>query len=282
MSLLTRVFGDPNVRVIKTLEPIVRGIRQHANGLMALRDEQLKAKTEEFKRRIQKNNESLDDVLPEAFAVVVEAMRRLKKERATWNARGIETPWDMEPFDVQLIGGIVLHQGKISEMRTGEGKTLVAVAPAYLNALAGQGVHIVTVNEYLAQRDAEWMGGIYSFLGLTVGKTLHAQTPDEKREAYAADITYGTNNEFGFDYLRDNMVHDLKAAAQRTLTYAIVDEVDSILIDEARTPLIISAPAAESTDLYRQMATLATQLQENRDYNVHEKLKAVTLSEEGI
>ncbi|MFO0702617.1 MAG: preprotein translocase subunit SecA [Candidatus Andersenbacteria bacterium] len=282
MSLLTRVFGDPNVRVIKTLEPIVRKIRDTAKTYEALSDDQLKAKTAEFQKRVQKNNESLDDVLPEAFATVVEAMRRLRDRKETWTVRGTETAWDMLPFDVQLIGGIVLHQGKIAEMRTGEGKTLVAVAPAYLNALAGKGVHVITVNEYLAQRDAEWMGGVYKFLGLSVGVTLHGQTPTEKQAAYAADITYGTNNEYGFDYLRDNMVHDLKQAAQRELSYAIVDEVDSILIDEARTPLIISAPAAESTDLYRQMATLAEQLTENRDYNVDEKLKAVTLSEAGI
>jgi len=282
MGLLTRVFGDPNVRVIKTLEPIVAQIRDTAKTYESLSDEQLKAKTAEFQKRVQKDNESLDDVLPEAFATVVEAMRRLKERKAAWTVRGTETTWDMVPFDVQLIGGIVLHQGKIAEMRTGEGKTLVAVAPAYLNALAGKGVHIVTVNEYLAQRDAEWMGGVYQFLGLTVGTTLHGQTPEDKRKAYAADITYGTNNEYGFDYLRDNMVHDLKQEAQRARGFAIVDEVDSILIDEARTPLIISAPAAESTDLYGKMASLATQLVENRDYNVDEKLKAVTLSAEGI
>ncbi|MFO0703048.1 MAG: preprotein translocase subunit SecA, partial [Candidatus Andersenbacteria bacterium] len=209
MGLLTRVFGDPNVRVIKTLEPIVRKIRDTAKTYQALSDDQLKAKTAEFQKRIQKDNESLDDVLPEAFATVVEAMRRLRERKETWTVRGTETAWDMLPFDVQLIGGIVLHQGKIAEMRTGEGKTLVAVAPAYLNALTGKGVHVITVNEYLAQRDAEWMGGVYKFLGLTVGVTLHGQTPTEKQAAYAADITYGTNNEYGFDYLRDNMVHDL-------------------------------------------------------------------------
>ncbi|MFO0705179.1 MAG: preprotein translocase subunit SecA [Candidatus Andersenbacteria bacterium] len=280
MSLLTRVFGDPNKRVVTQLEPIVRDVRVRAKALESLSDDQLKAKTEEFKRRVQKQGESLDKILPEAFAVVVDGMRRLVGK--SWEVRGIDTKWDMVPFDVQLIGGIVLHQGKIAEMRTGEGKTLVAVLPAYLNALAGKGVHVVTVNEYLSQRDAEWMGGVYNFLGLSVGVTLHGQTPEEKRAAYAADITYGTNNEFGFDYLRDNMVHDLERAAQRGNHYAIVDEVDSILIDEARTPLIISAPAEESTDQYRQMARLAEQLEENRDYNVDEKLKAVSMSEAGI
>jgi len=280
MSLLTRVFGDPNQRVVKQLEPIVRDIRVRAKALESLTDEQLKAKTEEFKRRVQKEGETLDAILPEAFAVAVEGMRRLKGK--SWEVRGIDTKWDMVPFDVQLIGGIVLHQGKIAEMRTGEGKTLVAVLPAYLNALAGKGVHVVTVNEYLSQRDAEWMGGVYNFLGLSVGVTLHGQTPDEKRAAYAADITYGTNNEFGFDYLRDNMVHDLARASQRGHAFAVVDEVDSILIDEARTPLIISAPAEESTDQYRQMARIAEQLVENRDYNVDEKLKAISLSEDGI
>ncbi|MFH0830626.1 MAG: preprotein translocase subunit SecA, partial [Parcubacteria group bacterium] len=280
MGLLTKVFGDPNIRVIKQLEPIVREVRAQAKKLESLTDDQLKAKTGELKERVQKQNESLDDVLPEAFAVVCDGMRRLFGR--SWLVREIETKWDMLPFDVQIIGGIVLHQGKIAEMRTGEGKTLVAVLPAYLNALAGKGVHIVTVNEYLAQRDAEWMGGVYKFLGLTVGVTLHGQTPEEKRAAFAADITFGTNNEFGFDYLRDNMVHDLAQAAQRGQAYAIVDEVDSILIDEARTPLIISAPAAESTELYRQMSRIAEQLVENRDYNLDEKLKAVSLSEEGI
>jgi preprotein translocase subunit SecA len=280
MGLLTSLFGDPNVRVIKTLEPVVRDIRVHAEKLKTLSDDQLKQKTEEFKRRIQKENESLDDILPEAFAVVVDGMRRLVGK--SWNVRGIDTKWDMIPFDVQLIGGIVLHQGKIAEMRTGEGKTLVAVLPAYLNALNGKGVHVVTVNEYLAQRDAEWMSGVYNFLGLTVGVTLHGQSPKEKRAAYAADITYGTNNEYGFDYLRDNMVHDLENTSQRGRSFAIVDEVDSILIDEARTPLIISAPAQESTDLYMKMARLADQLVENKDYNIDEKLKAATLSEDGI
>jgi preprotein translocase subunit SecA len=280
MGLLTSLFGDPNVRVIKTLEPIVREIRAHAKKLESLTDDQLKQKTEEFKRRVQKENESLDAILPEAFAVAVDGMRRLVGK--SWNVRGIDTKWDMIPFDVQLIGGIVLHQGKIAEMRTGEGKTLVAVLPAYLNALAGKGVHVVTVNEYLAQRDAEWMSGVYNFLGLSVGVTLHGQTPQEKRAAYAADITYGTNNEYGFDYLRDNMVHDLDNTAQRGRAFAIVDEVDSILIDEARTPLIISAPAQESTDLYMKMARLAEQLVENKDYNIDEKLKAATLSETGI
>lgn len=280
MSLLTKVFGDPNVRVIKTLEPLVREVRTWQKKFSTLSDEQIKAKTIEFKERVQKNNESLDDILPEAFGLVCAAMEKLVGK--SWTVRDIETKWDMVPFDVQIIGGIVLHQGKIAEMRTGEGKTLVAVLPAYLNALTGKGVHVITVNEYLALRDAEWMGGIYNFLGLSVGVTLHGQSPEEKRGAYAADITYGTNNEYGFDYLRDNMVHDQAQVAQREQSYAIVDEVDSILIDEARTPLIISAPAQESTELYRQMSKIAEQLQENTDYNIDEKLKAATLSETGI
>jgi preprotein translocase subunit SecA len=280
MSLLTRVFGDPNARVVKTLEPVVQHIRTHAARFESLQDDEFAKKTSEFKNRVQKDKVSLDEILPEAFGLVVAAMKRLVGK--TWAVRGIDTKWNMVPFDVQLIGGMVLHQGKIAEMRTGEGKTLVAVMPAYLNALAGQGVHVITVNEYLAQRDAEWMGGVYNFLGLSVGVTLHGQNPQEKKQAYAADITYGTNNEFGFDYLRDNMVHDIAQVTQRSRSFVIVDEVDSILIDEARTPLIISAAAEESTDLYRQMARLADQLQENVDYNIDEKLKAVTLSEEGI
>ncbi|MDP2587732.1 MAG: preprotein translocase subunit SecA [bacterium] len=280
MGLFTKVFGDPNARAVTELDPTVAKIREYSKSYEALGEDQLKAKTEEFKRRVQKDGETLDDVLPEAFGVVVEAMRRLKGK--TWSVRDIDTTWNMVPFDVQLVGGIVLHQGKIAEMRTGEGKTLVAVLPAYLNALAGKGVHVVTVNEYLSQRDAEWMGGVYNYLGLSVGVTLHGQSPQEKHEAYRADITYGTNHEMGFDYLRDNMVHDVSRAAQRGHGFAIVDEVDSILIDEARTPLIISAPAQESTEQYSQMSRIAEQLVENKDYNVDEKLKAATLSEDGI
>ncbi len=215
---------------------------------------------------------TLDDLLPEAFAVVREAASRTLK---------------MRHFDVQLIGGIALHQGKIAEMRTGEGKTLVATLPAYLNALPGDGVHVVTVNEYLAQRDADWMGPVYRFLGLTVGVIKNSQTQQEKREAYACDITYGTNNEFGFDYLRDNLAFSLDERVQRQLTYAIVDEVDSILIDEARTPLIISGPAEESTELYLRInqlvPSLKRQLEEEGpgDFAVEEKTKQVHITEDG-
>ena len=280
MSILTKVFGDPNVKVVKELEPLVQEVRARVKEYEALTEEQLKAKTTEFQERVQKKNESLDDILPEAFGVTIDAMRRLKGKK--WEVRGIDTEWNMVPFDVQIMGGIVLHQGRIAEMKTGEGKTLVAVLPIYLNALAGKGAHVITVNEYLARRDAEWMGGVYNYLGMSVGMTLHGQTPEEKKEAYVADITYGTNNEYGFDYLRDHMVHDNERVTQRSHAFAIVDEVDSILIDEARTPLIISAPAQESTELYGQMAKLAEQLKENRDYNLDEKLKAVTLTEDGI
>ncbi len=280
MGLFTKILGDPNVKVIKKLEPIVQDVRAKAKSLESLSDEELKNKTFEFKKLIADKTKTLDELLPDAFAVVVDAMRRLQGR--SWEVRGEETKWNMVPFDVQIIGGIVLHQGRIAEMRTGEGKTLVAVLPAYLNALNGKGVHVITVNDYLAQRDAEWMGGVYNFLGLSVGVTQHGQTPADKREAYQADITYGTNNEFGFDYLRDNMVHDDDQLTQRGQPFGIVDEVDSILIDEARTPLIISAPAQDSTDQYYQMAKLAQDLKENVDYNLDEKLKAVTLSEEGI
>ncbi|MGH8200472.1 MAG: DEAD/DEAH box helicase, partial [Steroidobacteraceae bacterium] len=249
------------IRAAKELEP----------GLQALRDDELRAKTEEFRQRLREGT-TLDDLLPEAFAVVREAALRTLK---------------MRHFDVQLIGGIALHTGKIAEMRTGEGKTLVATLPAYLNALPGEGVHVVTVNEYLAQRDADWMGPVYRFLGLTVGVIKNSQSPQEKREAYACDITYGTNNELGFDYLRDNLAFSLEDRAQRQLAYAIVDEVDSILIDEARTPLIISGPAEESTELYLRInqlvPSLKRQLEEEGpgDFAVEEKTKQVHITEDG-
>ncbi|MEK7146145.1 MAG: DEAD/DEAH box helicase, partial [Patescibacteria group bacterium] len=236
-------------------------------------------KTAEFKNRVAEG-ESLDHLLPEAFALVKDASRRLVGK--TWQVRGNDYTWEMVHFDVQLIGGVVLHDGKIAEMKTGEGKTLVATLPLYLNALTGKGVHVVTVNEYLAQRDAEWMGGLFKFLGLSVGVNLHGQNPEEKKAAYAADITYGTNNEFGFDYLRDNMRTTVEQMVQRELHYAIVDEVDSILIDEARTPLIISAPAEESTQKYLEYDHLVQKLQENEHYAVDEKMRVATLSENGI
>jgi preprotein translocase subunit SecA len=235
-------------------------------GMQALRDEEFPALTGKFRQRLE-NGEALDELLPEAFAAAREAARRTLS---------------MRHFDVQLIGGMVLHQGKIAEMKTGEGKTLAATLPAYLNALTGRGVHIVTVNDYLARRDTEWMGHIYRFLGLKVGTILHGLTDRERQQAYGADITYGTNNEFGFDYLRDNMKFDRRALVQRDLNYAIVDEVDSILIDEARTPLIISGPAEKSTDLYYQVNAVIPRLVKERDYSIDEKARTVVLTEEGV
>ena len=232
-GLLKKVFGSRNDRLLKQYQRTVREINALEPAVQKLSDEELRGKTETLKQRCRAG-ETLDQLLPEAFAVVREAGRRAL---------------NMRHFDVQLIGGIALHNGKIAEMRTGEGKTLVATLPAYLNALSGAGVHIVTVNDYLAQRDADWMGQIYRFLGLTVGVNLSQMEHTLKQAAYAADITYGTNNEFGFDYLRDNMVFQLSEKVQRGLSYAIVDEVDSILIDEARTPLIISGQAEDTTDL---------------------------------
>jgi preprotein translocase subunit SecA len=270
-GLLKKIFGSRNDRLVKKYIQTVRGINVLGPQIEKLDDAGLRAKTEEFKARFQKK-ESLDDLLPEAFAVVREAGKR------TLN---------MRHFDMQLVGGIALHNGKISEMRTGEGKTLVATLPAYLNALSGQGVHIVTVNDYLAQRDADWMGKIYRFLGLTVGVNLSQMEHEQKQAAYAADITYGTKNEFGFDYLRDNMVYQLSEKVQRGLNYAIVDEVDSILIDEARTPLIISGQAEDTTELYQRMDLVAPKLERQKeekgpgDYWVDEKAHQVILSEAG-
>jgi preprotein translocase subunit SecA len=270
-GLLKKIFGSRNDRLVKKYIQTVRGINVLGPQIEKLDDAGLRAKTEEFKARFQKK-ESLDDLLPEAFAVVREAGKR------TLN---------MRHFDMQLVGGIALHNGKISEMRTGEGKTLVATLPAYLNALSGQGVHIVTVNDYLAQRDADWMGKIYRFLGLTVGVNLSQMEHEQKQAAYAADITYGTNNEFGFDYLRYNMVYQLSEKVQRGLNYAIVDEVDSILIDEARTPLIISGQAEDTTELYQRMDLVAPKLERQKeekgpgDYWVDEKAHQVILSEAG-
>ncbi len=270
-NILTRIFGSRNERLLKQYGAQVRQINALEPAVAALTDEALRAKTAELKGRVA-GGEALDAVLPEAFAVVREAGKRTL---------------GMRHFDVQLIGGIALHNGKIAEMRTGEGKTLVATLPAYLNALAGKGVHIVTVNDYLAQRDADWMGRIYRFLGLTVGVNLSQMAHDQKQAAYAADITYGTNNEFGFDYLRDNMVFAPSERVQRPLTYAIVDEVDSILIDEARTPLIISGQADDNVETYYRLneipPKLAKQAEEKGpgDYWVDEKAHQVLLSEEG-
>jgi preprotein translocase subunit SecA len=287
MSLLSKIFGDPNEREIKKDRLIVERINSLENDIKKLTDSALSKKTAEFQQRLSKK-ESLDDLLPEAFAVVREASKRVINQRH---------------FDVQLIGGIVLHEGKIAEMRTGEGKTLVATLPLYLNALTGKGAHLVTVNDYLARIGSGWMGPIYHYLGMSTGviipqgafiydptfndeshhdERLRHLRPTSKQAAYRADITYGTNNEYGFDYLRDNMVSDLSECSQRELNYAIVDEVDSILIDEARTPLIISQAAGRSTDKYQIFAKIARKLKKDVDYSVDEKQKAVSLTPAGI
>ncbi len=287
MSFLQKLFGS-NERVIEKLKPTAETIDRLSATFEALSDEDLRNKTVEFRERLAAG-ETLDDILPEAFATVREAAKRVIGERH---------------YGVQLLGGIILHQGKIAEMKTGEGKTLTSTLPVYLNALEGKGVHVITVNDYLAKRDANWMGRIYAFLGLSTSCICHQGTsfrfephvtdtdavsiemenliPITRREAYQADITYGTNNEFGFDFLRDNMVSDISEMAQRELHYAIVDEVDSILIDEARTPLIISAPDTESTRLYEQFSRIIPRLQMGKDYAVDEKMKVVTLTDEGM
>src|SRR3989344_1287701 len=295
MSIFTKIFGDANEKNIKNLQPIIDKINSFEPEFEKLSAGQLKEKTKEFKERINKG-ETQDDILPEAFALVREAAKRTLNQRH---------------FNSQLIGGIVLHQGKIAEMKTGEGKTLSATLPAYLNALDGKGVHIVTVNDYLAKRDMVWMGQIYGALGLTVGcitnesgyvyDALYINTekdqqrdqvgsfkvvedflrPATKKEAYEADITYGTNNEFGFDYLRDNMAYDLQNQVQRGYNFAIVDEVDSILIDEARVPLIISGAGETATEKYYQFATVVAPLNKEEDYILDEKLKTATFTEEG-
>ncbi|MFH0820706.1 MAG: preprotein translocase subunit SecA [Candidatus Peregrinibacteria bacterium] len=278
-QLINKIIGDPNAKALKKIQPLVVAINRKEEEYQALSEEALKAKTAEFRERIAQG-ESVDDLLVEAFAVVKNACRRLLG--MTYKLGKEEYKWDMVPFDCQLVGGIVLHQGKISEMKTGEGKTLVAALPLYLNALAGKGAHLVTVNDYLAKRDSTWMGVIYSYLGLKVGVIVHGISPEERRTAYAADITYGTNNEFGFDYLRDNMATRLEHRVQRALSYSIVDEVDSILIDEARTPLIISAAAEESTQKYMQYSSLVRQLEPEVHYAIDEKARAATLTEAGI
>ena len=286
MSLVSKIFGTHSERELKRIEPIVNKIESLRPEMQSFTDEELRGKTEEFKKRLQ-NGETLDDLLPEAYAVVREGAKR---------------SLNMEHYRVQLIGGIILHQGRIAEMRTGEGKTLVSTLPAYLNALEGKGVHIVTVNDYLAHRDAEWMGQVHRFLGLTVGVVLNSMTPEERREAYNCDITYVTNNELGFDYLRDNMVVYKKQLVLRDLHYAIIDEVDSVLIDEARTPLIISGQSGKSTRLYEACDILARQMkrgedvaelskidammgvvqEETGDFIVNEKDKVINLTEAGV
>jgi len=297
-SIFNKIFGDANEKYLKNIQPIVNKINSLDLEFEKLSDEKIKEKIQEFKSRI-KSGETLDDILPEAFALVREASKRTLKQRH---------------FDVQLMGGIALHQGRIAEMKTGEGKTLAATAPLYLNALEGKGCHLVTVNDYLARRDTVWMGQIYNLLGLSVGCLNHEQSflydpeykkpdnekdqirdelgsfrvvedflrPVSRKEAYLADITYGTNNEFGFDYLRDNMVYDLSQQVQRGFNFAIIDEVDSILIDEARTPLIISAPDTESSKWYQEFARIIPKLNSGTDYEIDEKMRAVTLTEEGI
>ncbi len=283
-QLLAKVIGTQNEREIKRLRPLVAEISALEPQIQALTDEQLRGKTDEFRKRVA-DGESLDDLLVEAFAVVREAGRRVL---------------NMRHFDVQLMGGMVLHSGKIAEMKTGEGKTLVATLPTYLNALEGKGVHVVTVNDYLARRDSEWMGRLYRFLGMSVGVIQHELNDQQRQVAYGADITYGTNNEFGFDYLRDNMKFDIASMVQRGHHFAVVDEVDSILIDEARTPLIISGPAEESTDLYYEVDRVIPKLKpgavtqgnvkaEERealettgDFIVDEKHKTVTMTESGM
>ena len=286
MGLAAKVFGTHSEREIKRIMPLVKKIESYRPEMMEMSDEQLRAKTEEFKERLSKGD-TLDDILPEAYAVVREAARRVL---------------NTEHYEVQIMGGIILHQGRIAEMKTGEGKTQTCLLPAYLNALEGKGVHVVTVNDYLAKRDAEWMGQVHEFLGLTVGVVLNEMDNDERRKAYNCDITYVTNNELGFDYLRDNMVIYKEQLVQRELHYAIVDEVDSVLIDEARTPLIISGQSGKSTKLYEACDILARQLvrgeesqeltklaaimqeeiEEDGDFIVNEKDKVVNLTAEGV
>ncbi|HJP17702.1 MAG TPA: preprotein translocase subunit SecA [Nitrospinota bacterium] len=266
VSFLKKIVGTKNDRELKRLDLYVREINSLEQGIQKLSDDELKGKTQEFKNRLNQG-ESLEELLPETFAVVREVGKRTLS---------------MRHFDVQLIGGVVLHEGKIAEMKTGEGKTLVATLPIYLNALTGKGVHLITVNDYLARRDSEWMGTIYKFLGMSVGVIQHDMNDKERQEAYQSDITYGTNNEFGFDYLRDNMKFDSAEFVQKHLNYSIVDEVDSILVDEARTPLIISGPSEESTDKYYKINRIIPSLKKGNDFEIEEKTRAVTLTESGV
>jgi preprotein translocase subunit SecA len=266
LILLDKILRAGEGRAAKDLAKIATKVNQFEPTISALSDEQLRAQTDLFKARLA-DGQSLDDLLPEAFATVREAAKRTLGQRH---------------YDVQLMGGAALHRGSIAEMRTGEGKTLVSTLPAYLNALTGKGVHIVTVNDYLAERDSEWMGRVHRFLGLKVGVILANMTPTERRVAYQCDITYGTNNEFGFDYLRDNMAWSLQDCVQREHNFAIVDEVDSILIDEARTPLIISGPADKATKWYLEFSNMVNKLTRNTHYEVDEKKRTVGILEEGV
>jgi preprotein translocase subunit SecA len=265
-NFLKKIVGTKNERELKRIRPLVEQTNEQEEKMRAFSDDDLKGQTPRLKERLA-NGEDLDAILPEAFATVREASRRIL---------------EMRHFDSQLVGGIMLHEGKIAEMATGEGKTLVATLPVYLNALTGLGVHVVTVNDYLARRDAEWMGPLYTFLGVSVGVVVHGLDDPERKEAYGCDVTYGTNNEFGFDYLRDNMKYSIDDFVQREFNYAIVDEVDSILIDEARTPLIISGPAEESTDKYYKINRIIPQLKKDADFKIDEKAKSAYLTEEGV
>jgi preprotein translocase subunit SecA len=264
-DLFKKIFGTAHERQMKRLQPMVDKINSYSESMKGLSDEALKSKTPEFKARLEKG-ETIDDLLPEAFAVCREASHRVL---------------GMRHYDVQLIGGMVLHRGSIAEMRTGEGKTLVATLPVYLNALTGRGVHVVTVNDYLVRRDCEWMSRLYNWLGLSTGIIVHGLTDAQRKTSYAADITYATNNELGFDYLRDNMKFDLRDYVQREHHFAIVDECDSILIDEARTPLIISGPAETSTDKYNLVNSIISQLRRDVHFTMEEKTKTASLTEEG-
>jgi preprotein translocase subunit SecA len=264
--MLKLLLGDPNARKLKKYQPYVTEINLLEEEINTLSDEDLKGKTAEFRQRLAKG-ETLDDILPEAYAVVREAGRRVL---------------GLRHFDVQLLGGIILHVGQIAEMKTGEGKTLVATLPSYLNALTGKGVHVITVNDYLARRDAEWMGQVHRFLGLSVGLIQASMTPTERQKNYNCDITYVTNSEVGFDYLRDNMATDMKDVVQRPFNYCVIDEVDSILIDEARTPLIISGQVERPTEKYLQAAEIAETLTKDEHYEVDEKARNVLLTDEGF
>ena len=266
MSVLDKILRAGEGRHVRQLEKIAQVVNSFESTISALSDEELRNQTQKFRQRLA-NGETLDDLLPEAFATVREAAKRTLGQRH---------------YDVQIMGGAALHQGNVAEMRTGEGKTLVSTLPAYLNALSEKGVHVVTVNDYLAERDSEWMGRIHRFLGLKVGVILSSMTPAERREAYAADITYGTNNEFGFDYLRDNMAWTLEDCVQRDHNFAIIDEADSILIDEARTPLIISGPADKATKWYLEFSNIVQKMDRDLHYEVDEKKRTVGVIEAGV
>src|SRR6185436_5653316 len=291
-KVLTMIFGSKHERDVKAMRPIVAEINALEPQMSALTDDELRAKTDEFRERLRPVVQALDEVKKEvprdenavkaAQADLQSALNDLLPEAFAVAREGGKRVLGMRHFDVQLMGGIVLHRGKIAEMKTGEGKTLVATLPVYLNALTGRGVHLVTVNDYLARRDSEWMGRIYRFLGLTVGVIQNPHGDRERQHAYRCDVTYGTNNEFGFDYLRDNMKFDVEAMVQRDPVFAVVDEVDSILIDEARTPLIISGPSEESVDKYYRVDKIVPRLKKDVDFQIDEKQHTAVLTEEGV